>query len=196
MNGQVFLIVSACIVGADARAADTTIDFDDLLPGYWSGGEYAGQGVTFSTAGSFLIADDSSFDSVPILVAGSVDGSRADAPITARFWRPGGEPGLTDAVRFNVIDFGGVEEWSARIYGVGGELLETVVGTGGAFGDPHLVEFTRPSPDIHAVTFLPSVEYEGIDTLVFGAVVPAPATLGLWAGAIVLGGKRRPRRAR
>jgi hypothetical protein len=194
MNRNLTLSAMGAVLSAQALGADTTIDFDDLDPGFWSGGEYAGLGVTFSTAGNFLIADGQSFDTVPIFVAGSVDGSRADAPITARFWRPGGEPGSTNAVRFNVIDFGGVEEWSARIYDIDGTLLETVVGTGGAFGDPYPVEFNRHGPDIHAVTFLPSVEYEGIDTLVFGTIVPAPATLGLVAGTLASCGKRRPRR--
>lgn len=184
MYGRVAFFVVGTLLSAQARGGDTAVHFDDLAPGFWTGNEYSDLGVTFSTAGHFLIANDSSFDTVPIFVAGSVDGTRGDAPITARFWQATGDPGMTDTVRFNVIDFGGVEAWSARAYGLDGTLLEAVSGTGGGFGDPYLVEFHRNTPDIFAVTFLPSVEYEGIDTLVFGTVVPAPPSIILMSGLV------------
>ena len=166
--GRGLLALATC--ATVALADNTVITFDELTPRFWSGDEYTPLGVTFSTPAEFLLAADGSFDTEPIFVAGSTNGDRANAPIIASFHLPDGSTGGVSSVSFRVIDYGGLEPWLALIFDVRGRVLDTIVADGGAFEDPFEVAFTRAYPDIHRVMFVPSADYEGIDTLSFGVV--------------------------
>lgn len=193
--------VPACTLLALASVASADIiSFDDIPIGNdvatWDGNRYASLGVVFAPGPqAVLIAAAGSFDTAPVFVAASRQFPRADSAITMLFQDTSGAPRPVQAVSFNVIDFGGTggELWNASAFDRNGQSLGVVINNGGAFNQPFLVSFLRPSPDIFRVVFTPSDDFEGIDTLHFD--VPGPGTsclVGVLAASKAFLRRRRP----
>jgi hypothetical protein len=214
---QMFVpVVFLGLAATSAQADPIKITFDKppcaaLGGGEYPGACYAGSGVILSsnmnggrfTSPQIAIAPDDHATSAPN-VARAATGF---TDIQGNFVAPGGQPGVTDLVSWNVTGSRpGQDPWEAFLLGNTGpvdsrfhaSVLATVMG----FSD-QLVTFSRPDRDIAGFFMAIGTELQGVDNLAFNAPVaavaasatPEPSTLLLMATGAALVVRRRRRDA-
>ena len=178
----------------------TVIDFDDIelgpgLPGtgsLWDGGRYSDLGVQFvptQPGGEMYAYSVDHVESAPNAIYASRSGGlQADGTLNVIFDE------LQSFASFWVIDqLTGVNtegEWLAVFFGEDGfAISDAILGTGSFLDGEGFVSFATEEPIIKGFQFVPSFEFEGIDTLVFG--VPTPGAAGLMGLAALAGLRRR-----
>ena len=183
-------------------AAQDTITFDDISTlssqvVEWEGDRYLPRGVLFSTHGLTLGAyRHSAADTAPNMVAGSSfdPPNTPNRGITARFVNPAdtSERLATDFVSLWINDSDAAAGlWEVRIF----NELDEQIGSQSGIDTDAFISFQRSIDEIHRVDFLPSPDFEGMDTFKFNSVVsaPEPASASL-VGGLLLALLRRRRR--
>ena len=167
-----------------ATAAADIIDFDDIDTTAsqvveWSGDRYLARGVLFSSHGLTLGAyRHFKAETAPNMAAGSSfdPPNTPNRGITARFVNPAdpSERLATDFVSLWINDSdqgGGL--WEVKIFNAADEPIGSQTG----IDTDAFVSFQRSADEIHRVDFLPSPDFEGMDTFTFNAVVaPEPGS--------------------
>lgn len=186
------------------------VDFDDITGDgtVWSGDRYlATHDINFFTPSGPLFAWDDPSSGLFITTTGLTyvyagTPGLATNQIGFSFFENGNlaTKGATDFVLFDVIDYEGEasQVWSAEAFDVDGNSLFNASGTDSG----ETVEFTSASQNIHTVVFTSSIDFEGMDSVVFNepvavasSAVPEPSTYVLLAlgllGAVVYQRKRK-----
>jgi hypothetical protein len=192
---RILALIGAVTLGIVMPAAAGTVNFDDI-PGSgsrtWSGDRYLSVGVLFSSSATLYAFNSADANTPPTWVYGSsTGGSSANGTVVVDMVLPNtATPTVTGAISFWVYDSESAgATWSASIYGLSNNLLNTISGT----AQTAQVSFTQAG--IHRLVFTPSSDLEGFDSLNFDSSaggVPEPGTLALFAlGAAALVIRRR-----
>jgi len=200
--------VLACAWTTSASADPVKITFEQppcaaLASGVYPGACYAGSGVVFwsdinggrFTAPRIAIAPDDHAASPPNV-------ARADianfTDVAGAFIVPGGTPGVTDFVSWNVtgsLPGGHQDPWEAFVLGSSGSFDNrfSVLGSIMGFSD-QLVSFSRPERDIVGFFMSMGTAVQGMDNLSFNApqaATPEPSTLLLIGTGLAVFARRR-----
>ncbi|WP_432454093.1 MULTISPECIES: PEP-CTERM sorting domain-containing protein [unclassified Agarivorans] len=171
------------------------INFDDIIGRgvAWEADRYLNDEVYFASDQMYAWQDPSpqyggqnlATSGLTYIYAGAT--SSATGAFSIQFFKNGdlNNPGATDNIQFDVIDY--IQEqtasWGYEAFDIQGNSLLSGLGTGSS----ETVNINLDIPIIHSVTFTPSTDTDGMDSLVFGDVVsvsnnqvPEPATLALF----------------
>ncbi|WDE01594.1 PEP-CTERM sorting domain-containing protein [Thalassomonas actiniarum] len=198
------------LISSHACAALISLDFDDITGNnvLWQSDRYlASKEILFEANDADLYAyDDPSpghggenvaTSGLSYIYSGTP--GHGNSAITVTFFDQGNLDnfGVTNFLQFDVVDYASENTalWSYRVFDINGDTLFSETGT--ASGET--VQISTNIPLIHGFTFTPSIDTEGLDSLVFenvtaakNASVPEPVTALLFGlGALGLLTRRK-----
>ena len=171
------------MAGHAAIGGLTTVDFDDLpvLPPFTAGlianDRYLPEGLVLANSGRadtqpLYVSNPAITTSGANYIYGG-DGLFPGAVLTLSFFVPNTTTkAVVDHVSLDVCDYPDQSSglWTMQALGVGGIILDTVQDT---TSFQRNVQFNRAQADIWQIAFVSSVDYDVVDTLSYGDLIPA-----------------------